>query len=141
MSIVASLRRRSARDIGVLAEAVLMLTAASICVATIPFRRVIALAASQRPNLSPASPAVARRIADAISVCAKRAPWPSVCFQQGLAAHWMLRRRGCSSTLHYGARQPAYRRLEAHVWVRSGDQDVVGCERADEFGLLSTFDA
>ena len=30
-------------------------------------------------------------------------------------------------------------RLVAHVWVRSGEVDVIGCEGAERYGLLAVF--
>ncbi len=65
-------------------------------------------------------------------------PWRTMCFEQGLAAHWMLRRRKRPSTLYYGA-ATFDGELKAHVWVKSGDRDVVGCENADEYALLARF--
>lgn len=29
--------------------------------------------------------------------------------------------------------------LKAHVWVRSGDLDIIGCENAADFAILSQF--
>ena len=52
-----------------------------------------------------------------------------MCFQQGLAAQLMLRRRGIPSVLYYGAAQDGSG-LHAHVWVRDGDIDVIGGEIA-----------
>jgi hypothetical protein len=31
------------------------------------------------------------------------------------------------------------RGLSAHVWVRDGDTDVIGCELAPHFAILATF--
>ena len=121
------------------AEAGGCLALASLAIAVFPFRRVVALASSRRPRETPAGEREAGRIAWAVQACARRAPWKAMCFQQGLAAHWMLRRRGLRSDLHYGARHGADGVLEAHVWVRSGAADVVGCEIAATCSLLSTF--
>jgi Transglutaminase-like superfamily len=62
-----------------------------------------------------------------------------MCIQQGLAALLMLRRRRLMATLYYGAAHSADHVLVAHVWVRSADVDVVGCETASDFQLLATF--
>jgi hypothetical protein len=132
-------QRRSAAEWMLAAEAGGWVVLASLAIAVFPFRRVVALASSRRPRETPASGAEAARIAWAVQACARRAPWPALCFQQGLAAHWMLRRRGLRSDLHYGARHGEEGALEAHVWVRSGSADVVGCEMAASCGLLSTF--
>jgi hypothetical protein len=80
-----------------------------------------------------------RRIRWAIIAAAGRVPWRALCFQQGLAAQLMLRRRGVPSVLYYGAAQGERTGLSGHVWVRDGDVDVVGGEIADRFAVLATF--
>ena len=73
-----------------------------------------------------------------IVAVSRRLPWRTLCFEQGLAAHWMLSRRQFRSTLFYGAAM-IDGELKAHVWVRSGDRDVIGCENAADFAILSQF--
>jgi len=51
----------------------------------------------------------------------------------------MLRRRGIDSVLYYGAAQDPENGLRAHVWVRDGDVDVIGCEIARGFAILAAF--
>lgn len=127
------------RRVSVAAEAFVALGASSVLIALFEFRRIAALA-TRAPRTAPmASPAVATDIAWAIAAWGRRVPWRAVCFQQGLAAQFMLRRRGLAATLHYGARRDADGRLVAHVWVRSGDVDVIGCDGADAYGLLAVF--
>ena len=53
----------------------------------------------------------------------------------------MLRLRGQASLLYYGARTDDLHGPSAHVWVRLGDQDVVGGEEAARFAVLATFPA
>jgi hypothetical protein len=62
-----------------------------------------------------------------------------MCFEQGLAAQIMLRRRGVPSRLYYGAAQNDQRGLSAHVWVQDGEVNVIGGEIASRFALLATF--
>jgi len=65
-------------------------------------------------------------------------PWRAKCIEQGFAAQWMLRRRAVPAVLHYGVakRDGA---LAAHVWVRSGANDVIGCENSNEFSEVAQF--
>jgi len=129
------------RDRMLMLEAALWLAAASIAIATLPFRHVrrIAELPVRRIVLSPASHAVTvRRVRWSIIACARRAPWRAMCFQQGLAAHCMLRRSGVASVLCYGAAPDAKRGLVAHVWVRDGDTDIIGGETAGRFAVLAT---
>ena len=41
--------------------------------------------------------------------------------------------------LYYGAAQDNRSGLYAHVWVRDGDDDVIGGEVASRFAVLATF--
>ncbi len=59
------------------------------------------------------------------------------CFERGLAAHAMLRRRGLQSVLYYGAAGAGG--LRAHVWVRCAGVDVVGGDEAPDFAFLARF--
>jgi len=58
--------------------------------------------------------------------------------EQGVAIARLLAVRGFPVTLSYGAAM-IDGDLEAHVWVRSGDLDILGCENAADFVLLSQF--
>ena len=115
-----------------------MLALASLLIALLSFRRVAALSASAA-HTTPIARDRAARIARALAAWGARVPWRAVCFQQGLAAQLMLRRRGLAAALHYGAACDEAGQLVAHVWVRSGDVDVIGCEQAPRFGLLAVF--
>lgn len=75
----------------------------------------------------------------AVRKCARHVPWRAKCFEQALAAQLMLRRRGVETALHYGVRRRPADGLEAHVWLRAGALDVVGCENADEFTEVARF--
>lgn len=127
------------RDRFLLVETTLLLAFAALCIAILSFERVTKVAAGGRRNLQAASPAAARRLAWAVAACARRVPWRALCFEQGLAAQLLLRRRGLKSELCYGIRPDRGDGLTAHVWVRSGEVDVVGCETAADYGLVARF--
>jgi hypothetical protein len=50
----------------------------------------------------------------------------------------MLRRRGVGTTLVYGGTSTGGR-LQAHVWLQSGDQSVVGGDGARHFAIVRTY--
>lgn len=125
-----------------LVEAVLFLAIAGLAIAVLPFRRIGLLAG--RPIRRPELPRAVRlnkvrHIRWAVASSAVRVPWRALCFQQGLAAQLMLRRRGIPAVLYYGANQDDQSGLYAHVWVRDGDVDVIGGEIANKFAILATF--
>ena len=125
-----------------LLEAIVWLALAALAIAVLPFRNLGRLAA--RPIRRPKPPdsvrlTEARHVRWAIFAAARRVPWRTVCFQRGLAAQFMLRRRGIPSVLYYGAAQDDRSGLSTHVWVRDCDFNVVGGEIAYRFAILATF--
>jgi hypothetical protein len=142
ISLVKKFFRLPRHDRLLLVEATLWLAIAGFAIAVLPFRQVGRLAARPMRRSEPRPQArlrEARRIRGAIVVAARRVPWRAMCFQQGLAAQFMLRRRGVPSVLYYGAAANAAGGLSAHVWVRDGDVDVIGGEIASGFAQLATF--
>jgi Transglutaminase-like superfamily len=75
----------------------------------------------------------------AVLTCVRHTPWRAVCFQQGLAAQFMLRRRSVPSTMFYGAALESADKLKAHAWVRAADIDVIGCEISNRYTVVMTF--
>ena len=137
------LRARAARawaNRGLLAEATIAVVAASIAIRLVPFRRLASwMGASAAAVGGDAKADEVARVRWAVDAVANRAPWRTVCFQRGLAAHAVLRRRGVPSTLHYGVRQTADAGLKAHVWVTAGVHPVMGVEDAAGFQRLASF--
>jgi hypothetical protein len=135
------LDRLTGADWLLLAEALPTLAWASVAIALLPFRRVAATASRHRPADGPAGPATPRKIVWAVNAWGRRVPWRAVCFQRGLAAHRMLRRRGYPSILHYGVGQEEAKGLAAHVWVSVDGLTVIGGEEAPKFTCLASFPA
>jgi hypothetical protein len=134
------LDRLSASDWLLAGEALFLLVWASLAIGLLPFRKVAA-AASKMPARRAGRPAegLPKRIRWAVDVWGRRVPWRAVCFQRGLAAHRMLRRRGYGSILHYGVAQGAEKGLSAHVWVSLDGNPIIGGEEAPNFTCLATF--
>jgi hypothetical protein len=142
ISLLARFCRLPWHDRVVLLEATLWLAVARLTIAVLPFRYIGCLAA--HPVRGPKPTEQMRleevgRVRWAIIACARRVPWRSLCFQQGLAAQFMLRRRSVPSVLYYGAALDDRQGVSAHVWVRDGDINVIGGEMASRFALLATF--
>jgi hypothetical protein len=140
--MIRKLTRLTPRDWLLLTEATLSLTAASIALRMLPFRKVVETIAM--PEDGPEQD-VARlqaevaRIRWAVEAAARRLPWRIVCFQKGLAAQRILRRHNLPAHLHYGIARQADGELKAHVWVTSDAYPVVGHEAASEFARVATF--
>ena len=123
-----------------LAEAVVALGVASFAIALLPFRKVAS--APRRPEGALPSQREQLRHIDAVRwavlAAARRVPWRAKCIEQGFAAQWMLRRRAVPSVLHYGVSRRDGG-LVAHVWVRSGATDVVGCDNLNDYAEIARF--
>lgn len=123
-----------------LIEAALWIAVASVTITLLPFRCVRRLGERpvRRTERSSAQHAeIIRKVRWSIAACAKRVPWRAKCFQQGLAAHCMLRSNGVPSILYYGV-APAYAGgLAAHVWVGDGATSIFG-ENIAGFAVLAT---
>lgn len=119
-------------------EAVVFLALALLMIRWAPIRMVMKSASLGRAG--DLSPGAEMRAIDqarwAVSCAAHRLPWRPVCFPRGLAAQWMLRRRGIGSTLHHGVARNATKALVAHVWVTHRDENVIGSAAARDFTVV-----
>ncbi len=95
---------KNVRDYVMAAEAVLMLVAARVLIALLPLR----ILGSYRGRAEPSRPLLdsAAEVTLAVARAARRLPVAMVCYPRALAVHWMLRRRGVPSQLHFGLRPP-----------------------------------
>jgi hypothetical protein len=130
--------RLRARDWLMLAEALAALALASLAIALLPFRRVAAAASARGRRAARTDDEIVRRVRSAVQAWGRRVPWRAVCFQKGLAVHWMLRRRGIRSVLLYGVRRDGDG-LAAHVWIDVDGATVIGGEEAPGFACLARF--
>lgn len=120
-----------------LAEAVVAVAAAAAALRFVPFNRAVRLGARR---MGPAN--ANNTLADvrwAVEAAARRSRWRAVCFQQGLAVQWMLRRRGIDAMLHYGIARDSEGELESHVWVAAGDTVVIGGAEAPRFKCVAKY--
>ena len=129
--------RRPLRDNALLAEAVVALVASSAAVRLLPFPTAVRSASIGLRHQR--EPVDAERLSRAIAIASNRVPWRAVCFQQGLALQWMLRRRGVDARLHYGVGYAPSSDLQAHVWVSVDDEIVIGHEEAPGFKSVATY--
>ncbi len=121
-----------------LAEAGAAIMAASLALRLASFRNLAARLGASGGGTEPADAETAYWLRRAVLAWARRVPWRTLCFEQGLAAFALLRRRGLDATLNYGAATDEGK-LIAHVWVTSGPVDVIGCEDKENYGLLARF--
>lgn len=134
------MRRLSARQWLVLIEATSFLTVAAMAIAFLSFSTIARGArGGGRQPVAKLDGERIRELGWIVEAVARRLPFRAKCFESGLAAQWMLRRRGVAATLFYGAALQPDGALAAHVWVRAGEIDVVGCTTASDFALIARF--
>lgn len=125
-----------------LVEAMLYLLAARAALSVVPFRRLVPFFESpaKKPEITGARRELARAVVGwAIEVAAGRLPGETVCFPRAIAAQAMLRRRGVSTMLYYGAATLPQRGLTAHAWVQDGAAGVVGHQSAPDYHVLACY--
>jgi hypothetical protein len=125
-----------------LLEASLSVSLTTLAVQFLPFSRSVRISAHplrqtpvQDANL------VVEKVRWAVEAAARNLPWRIVCFQKGLAAQSMLRRRGHAAKLHYGVQQSPDGILRAHVWVGLGTEQVIGGDESKGFSCVAVFPA
>jgi len=140
-TILHSIARASRRDLVQFAEAACALTVAWAAIKLLPFRTLMRTTHFGRAPAERSAVelcAVGLQVRRAVKRAARRLPWTIVCFPEALAAHWMLRRRGAPSQVHYGLRTTV-ENLSAHVWVTLAGEIVVGEERDDAHICVAIF--
>ncbi|MDB5707274.1 MAG: hypothetical protein JWN66_4390 [Sphingomonas bacterium] len=81
----------------------------------------------------------ARAIGWAVRSSAPYMPFKTVCLQQAMAAHAMLRRRGIASVMHFGAGKSDDKPIDAHAWLDAVGVKVTGYPVAANFSELGCF--
>jgi hypothetical protein len=81
----------------------------------------------------------AQRVGWAVRVLAHYLPWDARCLAQAIAASWMLRRRGLPSVFYLGVDHGRETWLEAHAWLRCGDEILTGEPQHERFKVIAVF--
>ena len=126
-------RRSLVAAIGAVAAARLLLWALPYGLLTAVSERSAARASSG-PEPRDAQ-AVGRRIGAEVARAARHVP-RATCLVQALAAQWLITRSGASAALRFGVATDG-EGVEAHVWLESGGQVVLGEDQRDRFTALT----
>lgn len=139
----------SARRRALLMEAGLRLSVAQAVLLFVPFpylaRRFGTFVPPSDPRValgrsgaSAEHAAVAREIGWAVTTAARHVPFRAVCLPQAMAARTMLKRRGVSSVIHFGAAQGAGA-LDTHAWLDAAGIEVTGFPVGGQFAEIACF--
>lgn len=132
------------------AEACASMLVARISLAIFPFRRVAKGFGAMVPPNDPRVRAhsegatedqvrTARAVGWAVRSSAPYMPFRSVCLQQAMAAHAMLRRRGIASVMHFGAGKSDEKPIDTHAWLDAAGVKVTGYPVAPTLAELGCF--
>jgi hypothetical protein len=127
-----------------LLEAALGLTAARLALAVVPFRHLTWLFERRAAWAEVTGMERARLKSEvrwAVKTVSRWLPERFVCFPRAIAAQAMLRRRGVSTTLYYGASRQPEMGIITHVWIQDGDEGVIGSLAARGHKVLARYPA
>jgi hypothetical protein len=133
-----------------LLEAVAWLLLARLALVFIPFPRLArrlgtfvppadARVAQASAPRSDETARLAGEVGWAVTRAARHVPFKAVCLPQAMAARVMLRRRGVSSVLHFGAAKGEKKPIDAHAWLDAAGVEVTGYPLAKDFAEIACF--
>ena len=110
------------------ARALVLLLAARLLIAIVPFRIWREWLGGKAGAARPADAAAARRLAAQVERAAWRLPLVIKCLPQAMALSWLLRAGGMPHTLVFAARPPGHRdgSDDLHAWVEVAGRIVLG---------------
>lgn len=129
-------------------EAVICLLLSRLALIFIPFPRLarrlgtFVPPSDLRVSAAPSSQENVRTAEDigwAVTRAARHVPFKAVCLPQAMTARVMLKRRGVSSVLHFGAGKGEEKPLEAHAWLDAAGVEVTGYPVAKNFAEIGCF--
>lgn len=127
-------------------EALFFVTVARLALFSVPFKRIVRFLGQEVPPGSSADTSVpasaaneVRLLGAAIDRVSRHTPWETACLAQAAAGKFMLRRRGLPSRLYLGTRRDEQGRLQAHAWLETGGQFIVGGAGSHTFTPLGSF--
>ena len=142
MLLLVSYWQQKAARYCLLAEAALCLGLGRVALRLLAFRQLVRFfeLPPRQPEVTGAERTQLRNeVRWAISTLERHLPFQTTCFHRAIAAQAMLRRRKIGAVMYYGAATMPEKGLSAHVWVRDGDEDVVGCLAAKGYHILARY--
>ena len=82
---------------------------------------------------------LAEAVGWAVTRAARYVPFEAACLPQAMAARIMLKRRGVSSILHFGAKMGGDKPIDAHAWLDAAGVEVIGYPLAKTFAEIACF--
>lgn len=136
----------SGSERGLLIKAVLLLAAIKLGLWLLPFETLLRflVGISGSPIDAPSGTSEARTFASevvwAIETASEYTPGSKTCLVRALAAQVLLARWGYPALLHIGVLKGEGGQLQAHAWLESEGEVLIGGEEAGSFTPLTTLD-
>lgn len=144
MKRIAKFFALSAPDRALVLRTFAPLVAMRVAMWTLPFARVSricdAMSRPLRADSSQIRPSP-ERIAWAVEALSRVVPRGKNCLVRALATGIVLKRYGYPSELKIGVMKPAGGRFEAHAWLESGGNVVIGDFQLDQYVPLTARDS
>ena len=119
-----------------LLHAAIAVAVVRLALSLMPFRWVRARVGARKPGLRAPGEDSASQWAWAVRVASRRIPGAS-CLTQALALQWLLARAGRSARIHIGVAKLGARGFEAHAWLESGGEILIGGDESlDRFAPI-----
>lgn len=122
---LAKFRMLSWADRALLTATAGALAVSVVAVRVLPFRKLLKVAGALAGKRQSQGGETRARVAKAIAMAAPRVPGAS-CLPQALAARFLLGWYGEECQVRIGVAKGAGGKLEAHAWVESGGEVIVG---------------
>ena len=117
-----------------LLEAYILLHLSRLMLWVLPFRWCLKLCAvSGKPGREPDEGELAA-ITRAIRRAGRKTVFDASCLVKAIVARWMLRRRNIHSVLYFGVQSDSLKKIAAHAWVVSHQQEIT--PRSGDYKVL-----
>ena len=126
-----------------LIRAVLLLCAIKLGLKLLPFRTVRHLLSGiseSRLRLRKSDRCSIERVVWAVELAGRLAPRASTCLTQALTAQVLLLRRDHPALVHIGTVKAEGRTIQAHAWVESGGEVVIGGHELEQYTWLTVLE-
>lgn len=114
-----------------------------LAVIIIPFKKLVKFFGRHNEEssreINDTEKAFAGIVAWAVNIVSKITPWKNTCIVKALTAQILLTRRKVSSTLYLGVAKDDKNNLEAHAWLRSGENIITGEAESKRFKQVARF--
>ena len=136
MQTLRKLLRLSSREIWLLLQAALLLTAARLALSFVSVARLQKLGAARVPDSRPPRlpPQTTARM---VRIAARYGFYRAKCLEQSLVLRWLLQRQGVNAQILFGARKED-ELMEAHAWVEVNGKSLD--EQSDMHRPFSPFE-